>query len=102
MLIIHSFHEDHHTVSSTQLKRLWDHLTTGGYTTHSGLAITLPWLLRRLEQTGVPYNLTAVPRIGYTLRLDRSRPELKFGRDESIPDNTARVAALMKEEFPVA
>ncbi len=45
-------------------KRTWEAFLERG-TSHSGNASTLPYVIRRCEQEGVGYKLTALPGRGY-------------------------------------
>ena len=48
---------------------IWRMLLKTGYSNHSALHITLPYLFNRLEQEGRAYELKAHPGIGYHLKL---------------------------------
>lgn len=50
--------------SKAAQERLWQEFLRGG-TNHSGLACTLPYIIRRCEREKQPYILKAVPSAGY-------------------------------------
>lgn len=54
--------------TATQTKMVWDEFMRSG-TSHSGNATTLPYVINRCEQEGIPYKLEAAPGMGY--RLER-------------------------------
>jgi hypothetical protein len=51
-------------LSKAAQKRIWTVFMERG-TTHSSNASTLPYVLRRCEQEGIPYLLRAAPGVGY-------------------------------------
>jgi len=62
MLTVISTHEL--ALSKAAQKRVWKSFCHGG-SNHSADASTLPYIIRRCEQEGVPYALTAYPGVGY-------------------------------------
>jgi hypothetical protein len=53
-------------LSKTQLAQSWAQFMKGG-TQHSARAAILPHIIRRAEQAGISYRLTAHPGAGYYL-----------------------------------
>lgn len=58
----------------SQQKLIWD-LFMGGGTSHSALAQTLPYVMQRCEEEGIPYRLTAQPGAGYYIEPIKDLPE---------------------------
>lgn len=53
---------------SRHLKDLISHIANGGGSSHSAYGQTLGLTIRRLEQAGISYQLTAHPGYGYYLQ----------------------------------
>jgi len=54
-------------LSKAAQKRTWEQFCRSG-TNHSGRAGTLPYIIRRCEQEGIPYELKAWPGRGYYIK----------------------------------
>lgn len=54
-------------LSKAAQRRTWDEFMKHG-ASHSGRASTLPYIMRRCEQEGQRYQLTAIPGKGYFIR----------------------------------
>lgn len=50
---------------NVHLKQIVKNISEGGCSSHSAFGMTLKMTLKRLEQAGVSYQLTAHPGIGY-------------------------------------
>ena len=66
MLFVFSTGEDTIALSKADRQILWRSFLQGGGR-HSGLAATMPYIIRRCERERVPYILRAVPGVGYHL-----------------------------------
>ena len=64
MLTVISTHEI--ALSKAAQRRIWKAFNEG-CTSHSAAAVTLPYLIRRCEQEGIGYVLTAQPGVGYIM-----------------------------------
>lgn len=60
--------------SKASRERTWQAFLRGG-TNHSSQAMNLPAIINRCEREGIPYRLTALPGIGYS--IGRFDPEGK-------------------------
>lgn len=66
-------------VRSRTLKLLFQKLINSGWSSyHSGIGETLRLEIERLEEAGIPYQLTAYPGYGYTVKRI---PPLDFMKD---------------------
>lgn len=54
-------------LSKAAEKRIWETFMADG-TLHSARAQTLPYIIRRCEEEGIPYQLTADPKTGYHIK----------------------------------
>lgn len=70
--VVHTKH-----LSKAKQKYVWETFLKGG-TNHSAQAMTLTYIIERCEQEKMPYELQAVPGIGYTIK---PKPEWKI-KDE--------------------
>lgn len=59
-------------VTKTQSERNWQRFLAGETSNHSTNGETLLDMLNRAEFYGVPYQLTAVPGMGYALKKETS------------------------------
>jgi hypothetical protein len=54
---------------------MWRAFLAGETSSHSHMAATLPYLLRRAEREKVPYVLEAAPGVGYALTRQKTRSD---------------------------
>jgi hypothetical protein len=57
-------------------KQAVEHFRRYGHTQHSGLGLTLPFVVNHCEEHKIPYVLRATPGFGYFIELDQQTIEM--------------------------
>lgn len=60
-----------------------------GHTSHSGMAMTLPFVINHCEENGIAYRLTAHPRTGYFIEKIRDPEFEPQGSIDHMPDRNS-------------